>query len=184
MMIGVGIDVFRLPGHFLLMTTDEIPTGKKQVPSDWLFRQRAYPFGSIDTKTYFAAIAEKREKIAQSRNTLNGEWQFCGPMNISGRVTDIEMTNEVPYIIYAGSASGEYSDPMMKVSHGILYLISRQVFLSEIWPSPQSIRKLSMQAQVKPMQEVAPLRTTAMGSINPWTVVIPGSILDWMMWAA
>jgi photosystem II stability/assembly factor-like uncharacterized protein len=105
LMIGSGA-IYFVTREFNDIETGDITTGKQKVPNDWLFRQRAYPFGSIDTKTYFAAIAGQKEKNSQRRNKGNPEWQFCGPDNISGRVTDIEMTDATPYIIYVGSASG------------------------------------------------------------------------------
>lgn len=86
-----------------------VSSDQKKVPNDWLFRQRAYPFGKIDTKAYLSASQAKIEYAEQQSNSRNGQndaWTFCGPMNISGRVTDIEMTLEQPYLIYAGSASG------------------------------------------------------------------------------
>jgi len=80
-------------------------------PNDWQFRQRAYPNGSIDSRAYFTALAYKKEKTAQNR-TLQRDgqnttpWEFSGPTNIGGRITDIEMTLTNPPVIFVGAASG------------------------------------------------------------------------------
>lgn len=55
-------------------------------PNDWLFRQRAYPSGSVDHKAYFKALKFREEKSTLIKSLGNGrnQWQFCGPTNIGG----------------------------------------------------------------------------------------------------
>ncbi len=89
---------------------EEESVEEKLIPGDWFFRQRAYPYGSIDRATFIAARRTRaklrQEQRTQSPNRLNGTWDFAGPTNIGGRVTDIEMPASSQEIIYVGTASG------------------------------------------------------------------------------
>src|SRR5688572_24007779 len=81
---------------------DSVASNETQAPHDWLYRQRAFPAGSIDSKAYFNAVSDKKRKRfddLSNNNKRNAEWKFCGPANLSGRVTDIEMTKTIPQII-------------------------------------------------------------------------------------
>lgn len=73
-------------------------------PFDLMFMQRAYPSGEINTSAYSEAIQWKRQ--AANRNTANEVWQFSGPLNIGGRITDIEIPSSQPEVYYVGAASG------------------------------------------------------------------------------
>jgi len=80
-------------------------------PEDWNFQQRAYPFGKIDKSAFTNAFQYRTLKEIQNINTtqrgpLTEPWNFCGPTNVGGRITDIEMTTDVPQLIFAGAASG------------------------------------------------------------------------------
>ncbi|MDC7999647.1 T9SS type A sorting domain-containing protein [Aequorivita todarodis] len=77
---------------------------RKKYPFDLLFMQRAYPSGEINTSAYSEAIQWKRQ--AANRNTATEIWQFSGPLNIGGRITDIEIPSSQPEVYYVGAASG------------------------------------------------------------------------------
>lgn len=77
----------------------------KLVPSDYFFQQRAYPFHKIDEEAYRQALVF-REKARMSATKRNNSWQFAGPTNIGGRVTDIEMFSDDLNTIFVGTASG------------------------------------------------------------------------------
>ena len=74
----------------------------KEYPHDFMFMQRAYPSGQIKTEAYKEAIQWKKQ---QTRNA-GGTWEFVGPVNIGGRVTDIEIPIDQPQTYYVGAASG------------------------------------------------------------------------------
>ncbi len=84
----------------------------KLFPGDWLFHQRAYPTGTVDTRAYGQALAFRQGQLAQLQARSGGgvidePWKFAGPTHIGGRVTDIERTTtETPEVLYVGSASG------------------------------------------------------------------------------
>ncbi|MEZ4778941.1 MAG: T9SS type A sorting domain-containing protein [Flavobacteriaceae bacterium] len=74
----------------------------KEYPHDFMFMQRAFPTGEIKTEAYKEAIQWKKQ---QSRNA-GGIWEFVGPVNIGGRVTDIEIPIDQPQTYFVGAASG------------------------------------------------------------------------------
>lgn len=76
----------------------------KQTPHDFMFMQRAYPTGEIKTDAYAKAVAWKKD--LQGRLPLNGVWEFVGPTNIGGRITDIEIPVDQPQTYFVGAASG------------------------------------------------------------------------------
>lgn len=80
----------------------------ERIPNDWQYRQRAFPSGKIDHQAYFDALTYRKKKSLeqQALNRDVDEWEFCGPTNVGGRVTDIEMTTGTPQSIFVGSASG------------------------------------------------------------------------------
>ena len=78
---------------------------KKEAPGNWFYQQRAYPHGTIDKTIYYNALKEKKASN-QIMNRNMPEWQFEGPTNIVGRITDVEMHPSSMDVIYAGAASG------------------------------------------------------------------------------
>lgn len=81
---------------------DVLKIPEEKFPHDFMFMQRAYPKGQIKTEAYKEAIQWKKQ---QTRNAL-GSWRFEGPINIGGRVTDIEIPIDQPQTYYLGAASG------------------------------------------------------------------------------
>lgn len=75
----------------------------KGVADDWFFAQRAYPSGKIDKDAYYQAVSDRKNQ-AQTRSNLN--WEFEGPLNVGGRLTDVEMPIDAQNTIYVGAASG------------------------------------------------------------------------------
>lgn len=80
----------------------ETTSETEKYPHDFMFMQRAYPTGQIKTEAYREAIQWKKQ---QTRNA-GGTWEFVGPTNIGGRVTDIEIPIDQPQTYYVGAASG------------------------------------------------------------------------------
>jgi len=88
------------------------PEGK---PTDWFWRQRAFPHGDIDPAAQRLAIAQARElhALAEERRRrgdksalLSTVWQQRGPTNIGGRVTDLAIHPTDADICYAAIATG------------------------------------------------------------------------------
>lgn len=74
----------------------------KKFPHDFMFMQRAFPSGEIKTEAYKNAIAFKKQR----NNAVGDAWEFVGPLNIGGRITDIEIPLDQPQTYYVGAASG------------------------------------------------------------------------------
>ena len=84
----------------LSLITSEQKTEK--FPHDFMFMQRAYPTGQIKTEAYKEAIQWKRNRS----QVVGNAWEFVGPVNIGGRITDIEIPIDNSQTYYVGAASG------------------------------------------------------------------------------
>ena len=78
---------------------------KIEYPNDWYAHQRTYPHNQIKLKNYLSAL-NYAVRFQKNSKELEIEWEFSGPTNIGGRITDIEITQNEPLIIYLGAASG------------------------------------------------------------------------------
>ncbi len=89
-----------------------LPRGKQlnsnnQRPSDWFYRQRAYPYDDIPREKQKLAL-KTAEKMRDAHERDGILWVEAGPTNIPGRITDIAVDNisgPIP-IIYVASAAG------------------------------------------------------------------------------
>lgn len=77
----------------------------EQLPADFMFEQRAYPTGEIKSSAYREAIQWKKA-LLQQRSVVGNSWEFVGPVNIGGRITDIEIPSNEADTYYVGAASG------------------------------------------------------------------------------
>jgi photosystem II stability/assembly factor-like uncharacterized protein len=79
----------------------------KSWPSDWAWRQRTFPYGVADKTAHLEALqqAQRMRSLAKA-STNEPEWEFAGPINIGGRVIDIEFNPQDAKIVYAGAATG------------------------------------------------------------------------------
>lgn len=71
---------------------------------DYFWLQRAFPFQKIPTEAYYQAVAQVRDR-AYARGG-GWQWEFAGPNNVSGRVTDLAMHASDPQTIYTATATG------------------------------------------------------------------------------
>jgi hypothetical protein len=93
----------------ILSISHPIKPGKSESPkpNDWFFIQRAYPTGEINQNIYIQSLKEAgkfRQKLLSAKDSC--VWEFVGPTNIGGRLTDIEMHPSDMETIYAAAASG------------------------------------------------------------------------------
>jgi len=75
------------------------------LPSDWMENQRTFPNGTIKTSAYLEAVRQARDFHAAAERS-NFEWEFAGPLNIGGRITDIEVPGGSYSTIFVAAASG------------------------------------------------------------------------------
>ena len=75
-------------------------------PSDWFMAQRTYPYGTVDYGSYKKALQTKISLVSNHTERDQPAWLLEGPINVGGRVQDIEMDPTNTNIIYAGAATG------------------------------------------------------------------------------
>ncbi|MCF8379540.1 MAG: T9SS type A sorting domain-containing protein [Bacteroidales bacterium] len=96
-------------GFFLLVIKSNNVAEKKNhpvlSPGEYMAHQRMYPYDEIKEEAYLKAYREAGS--FQSKNKLfDYQWEFAGPENIGGRITDIEMHPDSPNTIYLGASTG------------------------------------------------------------------------------
>ncbi len=76
-------------------------------PNENEYIKRTFPFGTADPDAHLVALkkAQQMRESAESDNTIP-IWEFAGPVNIGGRISDIEYNPNNTDIIYAGAATG------------------------------------------------------------------------------
>jgi photosystem II stability/assembly factor-like uncharacterized protein len=104
--ITILVSIAILLSVFLLKNLWNEPqiTENELKPNDWFFNQRAYPAGRINHNVYISEV----KKIRQFKQTKDEDtfWEFEGPNNICGRISDVEMHAEDDQTVYIGAASG------------------------------------------------------------------------------
>lgn len=73
-------------------------------PLDYLWAQRAYPYGFVPSDAYYQALEQGKALSANRNQGLN--WTLAGPTRVSGRISDVAMHPSDLETIYAASASG------------------------------------------------------------------------------
>lgn len=79
-------------------------THQSPEPSDYLWAQRAFPYGTVPSDAFYTALKQVQNQAKARGNDLN--WELAGPTLVSGRITDLAMHPTDLQTIYAASASG------------------------------------------------------------------------------
>lgn len=80
----------------------------RMAPNDWLYAQRVFPFDHINPEAYEETrllSIELRQQHSRKKSDQEN-WEFAGPVNVGGRVTDVEMHSSDLQTIYTCAASG------------------------------------------------------------------------------
>lgn len=91
--------------------------------------KKIFPFYKADSDVYIRALEHanklKRQTIEERLNKglTAVQWEFAGPINIGGRVVDLEFDPTNPSIIYAGLSTGGVFKSLMQATHGFLFLM-------------------------------------------------------------
>lgn len=93
-----------LPFFFLPKNSTDFE--EKEEPSDWFIIQRTFPYGKVDYDAYKNALSLKETMTAPNSLRDYLQWTPVGPINVGGRVQDIEMDPNSTDTIYVGAASG------------------------------------------------------------------------------
>lgn len=81
--------------------------GPQKAPFDQMFMQRAYPSGEIAAGAYSRAAQWKKSLEQETTTRAQSEtWELVGPINIGGRITDIEISSDAVNTRFIGAASG------------------------------------------------------------------------------
>ncbi len=77
---------------------------------EWLYAQKAFPYGKADKFAQRNAVehmqaARNQQKLFKT-DADGDDWDFIGPLNIGGRVLDIDCPAGNENVIYVGTASG------------------------------------------------------------------------------
>ncbi len=99
-----------LAASFLLLkfdkhTYENTRPEAKLAPGEYMAQQRMYPYNSINQKNYLEAVRQVQNYKNETK-LLDYNWEFAGPTNIGGRITDIECHPDSPETIYLGAATG------------------------------------------------------------------------------
>jgi hypothetical protein len=72
--------------------------------------KRTFPYFDYDKDAYKIAIDElnilKAQNLYKNNLTIDRELEFVGPLNIGGRIVDIEFNPKNSNIVYAAAATG------------------------------------------------------------------------------
>src|SRR5690554_7046060 len=79
--------------------------GKTEYPAEWMYNQRAYPDNFINKAAIEEAIAQSK-LILSNRPEGTSTWEFVGPLNTGGRVTDVAISPVNDEHLYVATATG------------------------------------------------------------------------------
>ncbi|MEM6647369.1 MAG: hypothetical protein AAF730_14085, partial [Bacteroidota bacterium] len=81
--------------------------GAPRMPAETAWIQRTAPYFQADPSAYNEALAARKQlAIASKTRDDIGMWQPAGPINIGGRIVDIEFNPKRPETVYLGAATG------------------------------------------------------------------------------
>ncbi len=87
------------------ITKEEFQIDSPLYPSHWMDYQRTYPNDYIKPESYLEAMHEA-SVLRKTSPGMRLEWEFEGPTNIGGRITDLAIHPADLNTIYVGAASG------------------------------------------------------------------------------
>ena len=92
-----------------ITSTSEKDTSQKSLqeeyPHEWMYNQRAYPDNIINKQAIIQAV-DQRKSIMTNRASQETDWEFVGPLNIRGRVTDVAISPINDNHLYITTAVG------------------------------------------------------------------------------
>ena len=89
----------------LLILSEKQEKEYEYKPIDWFYQQRSFPSGKLNKKAYREALKQSQQLKNQSVKSF-GDWELAGPLNIGGRLTDVEINTNSDNEIWIGAASG------------------------------------------------------------------------------
>lgn len=106
LILGVSFVIFKFDSIKPNVGSQEGTSKKVQLaPGEYMAYQRMYPYDEIKQENYLQAV-EQANLFRDASVFWDYLWEFAGPTNIGGRITDIEMHPDSPETIYLGAATG------------------------------------------------------------------------------
>ena len=97
---------FLIASNFFNSATKIKIDNENMEPSEWMMTQRLFPYMQADPDVYFQALNQLSEMKSSLKKSEQLSWTFAGPINIGGRITDIEFNPVDPNIVYCSAATG------------------------------------------------------------------------------
>lgn len=95
-----------LAASVLVVSFPDGPERTPKLPNQFEWIKRTYPHMQADPNAMGQAV-EAARSMRQRRNPSDyGEWHDAGPLNIGGRIVDIEFDSALPQLVYAAAATG------------------------------------------------------------------------------
>jgi photosystem II stability/assembly factor-like uncharacterized protein len=85
---------------------DESKSEALEEVNDWFINQRIFPYAKPDYDGYRKSVQAQRKQVGITKQNGAVVWQLAGPVNIGGRITDVEMHASSTTTMYLGAASG------------------------------------------------------------------------------
>ncbi|MCZ6704083.1 MAG: hypothetical protein O6940_13720 [Ignavibacteria bacterium] len=101
----------QFPNSLKIRYVKSVP-GPDSRPYEWAYLQRVFPHMKSSPNAYIDALerAHLLQREAKANRLAKGEslvqWEFAGPINVGGRVVDLEINPFNPNIIYSAFATG------------------------------------------------------------------------------
>ncbi len=108
---STAIEDYRL-SNLVEINFEKTEPGPDLRPYEWTYLQRVYPYMDSDPNAYKEALEQAHRLQREThlnrieKNESIVQWEFAGPINVGGRVVDIEINPFNPNIIYAAFATG------------------------------------------------------------------------------
>ncbi len=84
--------------------------GPDQYPAEWAWMQRTFPYFEADEMAQYDAMKQTQQirsaAIEKAGRVSEAKWEFIGPVNIGGRVVDLEFNPLDGNTVYASAATG------------------------------------------------------------------------------
>ena len=77
-----------------------------EYPNEWMYNQRAYPTNFINRNAIEEALIQSKSILAQRESNSSADWNFIGPLNTGGRVTDVAISPDNDAVLYVTTAVG------------------------------------------------------------------------------
>jgi photosystem II stability/assembly factor-like uncharacterized protein len=105
-LIFISLSALISAGYYYFGQEKKNFKGPHLSPSEYLFLQRSYPSGKLKPGNLEEVQNWMEAKTIAYRQADIADWQFVGPQNVGGRITDIEVPINNPATYIVGTATG------------------------------------------------------------------------------